>query len=151
LFEPHFEFFDPTGKKFPICGEAESRIAPLTPQVGEQQVLSNGHIRRCSLIRILKNPRDKPGPVKIFPCRHIMTGKSDSAAIRQNGSCGNIEKSRLAGAVRANDRDKLAILYGKTHVTERIHFIDSTAIESFMNFRKLYHKTALIFLISLKL
>ena len=63
----------------------------------------------------------------------------DGAAVHGDAAADDVQHGRLAGAVAADDGDKLAVVYGKAEVLKQAHFVDGAGIVVFVDVIQLKH------------
>src|ERR1700689_1733426 len=86
----------------------------------EHDVVEDGHLPKgANDLMGQCEPRPPPRRSPLF--RYIDTGKPDAASIWMEHSSNEPDQRRLAGAVRPDQPDEIALIHGKGYAVDRLH------------------------------
>ena len=111
---------------------AKSTRVPRGAEVRNRQILLNGHVRRSAEQRVLKQAPDDAAPLMLRHKGDIQIVQKNLAVIHIEAARNRIEKSGLAGAVRADNRREIAVRQREREVVQRDLLVDRALVEGLL-------------------
>ena len=111
---------------------AKSTRVPRGAKVGNRQILLNGHMRRGAEQRILKQTPDDAAPLMLRHKGDIQIVQNNLAVIHIEAARNRIEKSGLAGAVRADNRREITVRQREREAVQRNLLVDRALVEGLL-------------------
>ena len=105
------------------------QTAPLTAAVREREVLLDAHGRGRTHHRVLEHTAEIFRALVLGQMRQVEAVEVDRAGIHRENARDQVERGGLAGAVAADDRDKIAVFQRQIEVVNRTLLIDRSGVE----------------------
>ena len=111
---------------------SEELTRALIAQKRQRQVLGDGHGRGRAAERILEDTADERGALGLGPGRHVHIVDHDGPLGRPVDAGDDVEEGRLARAVAADERHKLAGRQREFDAAQRVDFVDFAGVKDLM-------------------
>ena len=122
-----------------LVRDAGMQTAPLTAAVREREVLLDAHGRGRTHHRVLEHTAEIFRALVLGQMRQVEAVKVDRAGIHRENARDQVERGGLAGAVAADDRDKIAVFQRQIEVVNRTLLIDRSGVERLVNTLEFEH------------
>ena len=126
-----------------FVGDAKDRTLLVGTQINESQIFLDSHIRCSTAQRILKEPAYLTGTLIFRLKSDIPAVQPDTAGIQQEAAADSIKDGTLAGAVAADDTDKITRCKVQRKVSESLLGIRGTFIKSLVDITQFQHGSIL--------
>ena len=98
-------------------------------EVREGEVFLDGHVRRSTAQRVLKEPPDHAAAVMLACKGNILFIQQDTALINIKAACDGVEQRGFSRTVRADDRHEIAAVEVERKVGDRALFVHRSGVE----------------------
>ena len=108
-------------------------------EVGQRQILFDGHVRGGALERVLEEVADDPAALKFRGEGDVLSAQRDAALVGDEAARNGVEQGGFACAVRADDGSEVARFHPEADAVQGHLFIDRAGVEGLVQVVQFQH------------
>ena len=142
VLQPHIQQGQPVPEELLLrfAGPAEKSVLILgSAQIGQGQVLLDGHMRRRPPHGVLKQPPYFPAALVLRLEGDVLPRQADGALIHIEGPRDGVEEGGFTRAVGAHDGDEVPLLQTEGNSAQRLLLVHRSGVEGLGDTRKFQH------------
>ena len=142
VFQPHIQqgqLFAEQGLIFPGDAGEDGVGGRACAEIGQRQILFDGHVRGGALERVLEEVSDDPAALKFRGEGDVLPAQRDAALVGDEAARNGVEQGGFACTVRADDGGEVACFHPEADTVQGHLFIDRAGVEGLVQVVQFQH------------